>query len=339
MKEKSLLLQAAEAAKLVTKARGYLQQTHCVLEGGMCKATDGDISIGHPCGTDLAFVPQVTQLVELAKQLNEATLTLQDGQLVASQGDRAIMIAGADRSKIDSGFADAQVAPATDRLKDAFNVALKICEAKCADLRGRFAFSTGGTLTATDGKTGLEFHHGVDLPSGIPFSVQFMTAVTKIKSPIVGFGYSGITATVWFENGAYVRGKVPQISAVDLSKHFADWPTDWLDAGQFFECIKAIEPFGSDGFFIIEGETIRSYGGTSESRILKFDSCGIYIPDAERYSSEGLLALSKHGTHIAFGQQTGNVYVTDRKSWRAVTKALVKPDDKLYVEPHDEIPY
>lgn len=342
-KGKPQLQQAAEAVKLVTKLKGYLQQTHCVLEGGMCKATDGDISIGYPAGTDIAFVPQASQLLELSKQLTEATLTLQDGQLVATQGDRSIMITGADRSKIDSGLADNMVAPATERLREAFHVALRVLDAKAVDLRARFAFNTNGIMTASDSKTGIEFHHGVDLPPGIAFSVPFMTAVTKIASPIVGFGFGGITATIWFENGAYVRSRVPTIAAPNIGEHFSDWPKDWLDAAHVLECIKAIEPFGTDGFFVIEGETIRSYGGSSESRILRFDSCGLHMPEFERYSSEGLLALSKYATHIAFGLETGNVYLTDKKSWRGVTKPLVKPQDKLYLDPNadysDDVPY
>jgi hypothetical protein len=346
--KKSLMLQAAEAMKIISTPKGTLQMTHCVIEGGYAKVTDGELSIGYPIGTDLEFVTQVVQLTEVAKQIphdQDATFALSDdGRLLTIVvNQKKMSLSGADRSLIKAGTADSQIAPATDAIRQGFELATRILDPKANDPRTRNAFNDSGCIYASDGAFAVQVHHGVDLPP-IAFGTAFMKAVLKIKSPILGFGYSGVSATFHFENGAYVRGRVETAARPDFDQHFADFPSSWLDAKGILRAMRSVLPFSAKGFAIVDPGRVEAFEAAGETFDASFDSCSMHVPTGKAYDAKGLMRIEKMITSVAFGPESDNLFFTDHKTYRGLTKAVVKPDPVLYitsdVEPfEDEIPY
>jgi hypothetical protein len=331
--KKSPMLEAAEAMKILTKARGPIQATHCVMEEGMCKMTDGIISVGYPTGTDVMFVPKVSELIELSKNIavdEDTSFTIMDGKLTAVMGDKKLTLSGADRSLLKAGTPDREIAPMTDAIRGALDMAVKVLDPKSHDLRMKNAFLNAGSLIASNSKIAIEYHHGIDLPPELPIPFNFMKAVLRIKSPISGFGYSPLTVTFWFENGAYVRSRLDQAQMPDVSNEWSDFPTDWLSAAQFMKSAEAISKFSPQGFITVDGDRIEAFQDEGESWIENFDTCGIVVPEGTSYDTGVLMKLKRSVKDIAWGKDSKNLFFTDQKTFRGVTTAIVKPDSVLY---------
>jgi hypothetical protein len=184
---------------------------YVVLNNKFAVACDGQITAGHPITEELECCPQLRQLtMALSSCGTSLSITeLTNGQLSIA-GDK--LTAKIPCIAFDAlpdqvlTLPDPICASIDDRLKAAFAV----CGVMVSEAGGR-AVECGLLLqanecTGTDGKILIQYWHGIDLPPGLFVPKIFAAAVCKVKSPLVGFGFStGRSVTFHFEGGAWIK--------------------------------------------------------------------------------------------------------------------------------------
>ena len=174
----------------------------------------------------------------------ELAITQQEGKLSIKSGP----FSGVVDCMLDlppSTVPDPPVAAISDTLRQGFEqiAHISIENAKTVVLSSILLRS--GSMVSTDAVLILEYWHGFNLPT-VVLPKSFVAAVMEIKKPIVSFGFSKHSCTIWFDDNAWIKTQLydepwPDVDRI-LNKESNPLPL----AENFFEGLAAIESF-SDG--------------------------------------------------------------------------------------------
>lgn len=227
-------------------------QSHVVLNNKFAVACDGQLTAGHLITEELECCPHLGQLrAALAKTGNSLSIAeLPSGQLSITGDKLAAKIPCVSFETLPSPELtkpDPICAVIDDRLKQAFAT----CGVTVSE-NGTRAFECGLLLeanicTGTDGKVLIQFWHGIDLPPALFVPKIFAAAVSKIKIPLVGFGWTeGRSITFHFENGAWIKTQLYEDKYPNIAQ-FMDVPCSPEPVPEnLFEAIETVAAFDND---------------------------------------------------------------------------------------------
>jgi hypothetical protein len=110
----------------------------------------------------------------------------------------------------------------------------------------------------------LEYWHGLDLPPNVPLPKEFVTALTKQKKNLTGFGFSNNSATFYFEDGCWLKTQLYADSWPDMNRILSLRGNLWTIDPNFYKALDAVEPFSEDGNVYFDTNLIMSHAEAAE---------------------------------------------------------------------------
>lgn len=187
---------------------GKPDETHVTLHGNYAVAWNGVIAAGHPIEEDItAVVPGLDLRAAVGRAGAGMVLSIEPPLLKVISGAAGrfrVTLLCLGLADISHALPDPQLVPMGEALREGWAAIGALStdghpRVICASILMR-----PNTMCSTDGNMFLEYWHGLDLPT---FSMPKKTVayLLKIKQPMTGFGFSGNTATFYFEGGIWVR--------------------------------------------------------------------------------------------------------------------------------------
>lgn len=247
-KEPMKLLQALDFIALAQRDKGAPYQTHVGLVNGTAVATDGVLSAGVLIEESINAVPHTHTLVAALKKC--------DGPLQIAQLDsgRLSVKAGKFRALVPclpgSQLPGVEPDPYAGVLDNRIRVGLEILSPFVVENSQRVVMASvllrAYSMVATNGHVLLEYAHGIDLPPGLIVPKLFINALTRVKKNIVGFGFSNVSFTVFFEDNSWLKTQLykekwPDTDAIMQRPHS---PVALPE--NFFEALHAVVGFSAD---------------------------------------------------------------------------------------------
>lgn len=292
------LLDALKFVSICQKKVGEQQVQFCIIANKWIAASNEVLTVAAPIAEDFECNAHTHQLIDALKQvhgdlqmvaLSEHCLSVKSGNftgLVPCIADGILNIDGPDAS----------CALISDALKPALvsTASLTVENAPNEYLAG--ILLQANSAVGTDGATMIEHWHGLNLPTML-VPRQAALAVAKCPKVLTGFGYSGPTATFWFEDGSFIKTKLfksnyPNYSiALDI-ENLNPFP---IPEG-LYPAVKLIEPFCQGGNVFFNEGFIYSDEEKTNASSYKFEA----VPDNTTFSVKRLLQILPHAKSAHF---------------------------------------
>jgi len=267
-KEANTLLQALEFVALAQKNIGTYIQTHCIVRDGWAVASGNALTMGCPVPDDLTSCPQTSRMIAALRRCGDTVSLTQidaDRISVKSGALRVVVPCVALESMIVS-WADPPIAALGEPFRDACRAISHLAAdggvaVHLASLLGR-----GQTLTATTGRVVLEYWHGFDMPPYWVLPKPAVTALIKIAKPLVGFGFSGRSATFHFEDKSWLRTQLFEDKWPNVDKLFEQTSSNRTPIPDtLFTSIDVLSDFAQPGAFVrFKDDMIEVIAGETE---------------------------------------------------------------------------
>lgn len=317
----------------IIKKSGTVQETHINIHDGFATACIGELTIGCPLPFNVNGVVKHHDLLEAKKVAGlEFACTANGEQLVIVAGE-VRMVIGADYSHVwASPQPDSPIAPATDSLRVALGAVAPFATGDRPELQG--VLCQGGTAVATNGHALLEVWHGVDMPPNLRLPVSFIKKLEKIKRPIVQFGFSECSFTVWFEDGSYIRtamypGQFANYHPVfenNTEFELVDLPDE------FYKTLKSIQAFAKDGVVYFKDGQIYTAKQSESASSFKHEA----IPNGFGFNVKYLLLIAPHAPTVKFMNSCDKIMFECGNARGAVMGIDMRPPQHIAPPVHDD---
>lgn len=256
--ETNKLLAAINQLAVILQPEGSLLETHVRLQNNWAIAFNGILASGEPILEDLIACPNAHLLKDaLAKCGQNFSITqLQERLSIKSDKFRAL-VPCVPLEDIDTATPDPIVADINISFIKSIEAVSKIPEDENRLVTASILLQNG-SIFATDGKIMLEHWHGIDLPKiALPKSV--INPLTKNNKILAKFGFSKSSCTFYYEDSSWLKSQFfaeqwPDITPILNRKTNAHSLPE-----NFFEAIRAIEPFSDHGVVYFDSNVIRSH--------------------------------------------------------------------------------
>jgi hypothetical protein len=238
------LVQALAFAEGVLKSDRDFKQKHVYIGHGMLVGFDGTLAAGHPISEDIEAVPHSGKLLKALERSDETVqVTLNDSKrLSVKAGKFRAVIECLDVGEFYSPQGDKSIAVIGETLRDGFKAITHIVNHEADKVHFATVLIRAGSMMTTDGRTLFEYWHGIDLPEmALPKAAA--TAITKTDKKLVGFGFSGHSATFHFEGGAWIRSQLFADRWPDVSRVLDVKTNAWPVSPTLFAAARAVRPF------------------------------------------------------------------------------------------------
>lgn len=247
---------------------------HVILNNGYAVCHNGILTAGFPIIENLECCPHLDLLTKALKKCGqELAITENENGSLSIKGEklRATIpcIPFTELPIMDHFAPSPSVAAIDDRLKQAFEVCGPVVSETGLKMIESAIHLQANFCTACDGKMGVQYWHGIDLPPDLIIPKMFIQAVAKCKYKLVGFGYvPGTSITFWFENKAFLKtnlynDKYPIDSVnrlLNVSLNPIDIPKD------FFEAFSVVSEFsGENTAEVLDGKVFAKGENTIEA--------------------------------------------------------------------------
>lgn len=246
---KSALLQALEFVSCVSEKLGAPHETHVGLRNKWAIAFNGVVAAGSPISEDIYCYPHTLLLLEALSKCSESySLTQLDNQrLSIKSGKFKAVVPCLDPLLMQDAQPDPFIAPASNKFKEAVDAVAVLASETSLQVVTASVLMNGASVISTNGKMLLEYWHGLDLPPDVPLPKEFVKALAKQKKNLTGFGFSGNSATFWFEDGCWLRTQLYADKWPDVSRILNREANLWSIDPQFFNALDAVSSFSEDG--------------------------------------------------------------------------------------------
>jgi len=295
------LLEAIKFIKPCQRKTGTVVQRHCCIQGGWIGASDGIVMIATKIEEGLAACPQTLQLEEALKQVgSELSITqLSEHSLAVVSGDFKAVIPCVTADQIQMTPPDPEIAVIDDRIK----LALMICNPLVTEGAERAEYASAllqsGTAVATNGHAIVEYHHGIDLPPNVLIPKAAIKAILNGKKSLRGFGYSGQSATFWFEDDSFVKTQLYGEQYPNYKTLFKQPITEAKlieIPNEFFKAVKTIDKFTKSGIVYFENGKLASNELETEASTYELAE----LPNGHRFNSKNLLLVKDAFDKVQF---------------------------------------
>lgn len=298
------LLDAVRFIKPAQKKKGSIGEQHCIINAGWIVASNDVLTIGTPIKEEFCAYPHTYSLEEALKQVGEdlSISTPDEGMSIVS-GDFKAVIETTEAEQLPITGPDANSAPLDDRVKDAMKVLAPIPDESSEKVTKASVMLQTGSAVATNGYTLVEYWHGCNLPPNVLIPKQAANAIAKTKKTLVGFGYSGPSATFWFEDGSFIKTQLFNEPYPDYAKLLeCEDCKPWDVPKEFFKAVKTIEKFSEEGFVLFEGGKVVSHEVEVEASTYKLDG----LPERMSFTAKNLTVVEKVFKTVYFTKVLGD---------------------------------
>lgn len=301
------LIEALKFVSVCQKKAGDQQVQFCVINNRWIAAGNEVLTVATPIAEDFAANAHTMQLIDALKQckddlqvvvLNEGCLSIKSGDftgLVPCIGDGILNIDGPDGT----------CAAISDALKPALLSAASLTVENAPNEFLAGVLLQANSCVGTNGSAILEYWHGINLPTML-VPRQAAVAIGKCDKVLVGFGYSGQTATFWFEDGSFIKTRLYEPKYPNYAM-FLD--VEGINAfplpDGLFEAVKLIEPFCTTGNIFFNEGFIYSDDLKTNASSYKLEG----VPDQTAFNVKMFLALQPYAKQAHFFKEHKKVFI------------------------------
>lgn len=246
--DSSNLLSAIKFISRVQKETGNVTETHCVLYQGWAVATNNIMTLGTKIVDELDACPQTTRLLQaLARCGPEVAITQVDSSALSiKSGPLRVKVPCVTRDEMALTWADPVIAPMDKRFTDALLTIQHLANENADKVQFASILCRNFNVAATTGLVIAETWHGIETPPQWVLPKVACAVLTSIDKTLVGFGFSGRSATFHFEDGSWFKTQLyedqwPNIDSVfAAAKHLKPAPS------KLFEALEIVTPLVED---------------------------------------------------------------------------------------------
>lgn len=228
---------------------GDIHRQHCWIEGGQLIATNGLLTAGYPVEETFNLCPHTLRLKDALARCG-ATLSItetENGRLLVKSGSFRAHVPAVKAEQLPRLYPDPNVFPIDDILKQGFAAFSSLIDEEAKQVHYAGITIMGGLMCAANGPVVLQFWHGLQLPPHMIVPKRAVMSIAKVEAKLIGFGYSGKSATFYFEGGGWIRSQLFEGTPLDWNRVFNDaTPTDILPE-DFGKALEAVAAFADEG--------------------------------------------------------------------------------------------
>lgn len=312
-------------------------QEHCFIGHNQIVATDGCLTVGYPFESDISTYPHSAKLLAALKKCDSTVaLTLTDAQrLSVKSGKFRAVIDCLDAGQFYAGAPDAAIAPIDERLRTGLEAIGHLADEKADRLMCATIFIKSGVMVATNGYSILEYWHGNDLPEMV-LPKPSANAIVKTSFKLQRFGFSGNSATFYFENGAWIKTQLFADEWPNYAQLFPASCNPWPAPTGLFDAVRAVAPFLDD----VQSVYFTEAGLQAASASYELPG----LPPGRRYSAARLLEIERCCKTVDFASHPGKAFffgenVRGVVMGMAMPKAAPQEPPKFEPQYEDDIPF
>jgi len=302
------LVRALEFVKMaqIDKPGEQPLKTHCRIANGFVVAFDGVLAAGYPIADDLVACPHTYRLLDALKRCKSAlsVTKLGLGQIAIKSGNFRAEIPCLNPSLLPNTVPDNNAGVISDVIKDGFKHLNPIVSGSGGTTIESSILLQNNSMIATDRHILIEYWHGINLPEGMSVPKVAIQAISTARAKLVGFGYSGRTATFYYDNGAWIRTQLYSEPWPDVGRVInAGDPAAAIPVPPaLFDAVTAVLPFGASSAVRLSSAGLTA--SSPDSGDATYEMSG--LPELH-ISGKYLLAIKDIATKIDL---TGNGNVT-----------------------------
>lgn len=259
--KKSSLEQALDFLSVAFKA-GEDQSMYCNMELGFAVAFNLIIAVGTPIKEDLCACPHVALFQTALSRCGEtySITQLSATKLLVRSGDFHAYVPCTDGSALTWAVPDARIGTLDDRFMEALEKVAGLVVTKADAVLLCSIQLNNGSVIATDQTVVMEAWHGLTFPDGLLIPKIAYTKLRKIKKPIVGFGFSSLSVTFYFDDGTWLLTRLFQDKwPAAVRNHLLDATGANTIEESFFIAAKKVYPFSDTGRVYVEENLVSSH--------------------------------------------------------------------------------
>ena len=294
---KSSLSTAVDFCSAVAEKSGAIYETHIGIRNNWAIAFNGIVAAGSPIVEDISCYPHTLLLADALSKCDENyTLTqLDNGRLSIKSGKFKAIVPCLDPELMQRVEPDTQIVGITNKFKEAVEAVGVIANENAQHVLTASVLMNGATVISTNRLMVLEAWHGLDLPPNIPLPKEFVTALTKSKKDLSGFGFSNNSATFYFSDGCFMKTQLYADSWPDMSRILSLKGNLWSLDANFYKALDAIEPFSEDGNAYFDTNLLMSHPENSGA---SYECTG--LPKGAVYNIKQLKIIKPYVQRIDF---------------------------------------
>ena len=300
------LLAALKFVAVAQKKAGTVQQQFGVISGNWAAASNGVLTVATKVEEDLSACPHTYQLIDALSKVGE------DLSITQLSPTSLAVVSGAFRALIPCvGFGDVGIsgpdercAVIDDRIKAAFEAVLPLATDGAQHAHLAAVLLQSGSAVATNGHVLAEYWHGIDLP---PMLIPKASAVAILKAgkALTGFGYSGPSATFWFEDDSFIKTqlfaeKFPNYQPLFECEGLNPWPVP----DEFYKAVRSIESFSRSGVVYFENGMLASNEQETEASTYKIEG----LPEGMGFNAKYLLMVETSFKNVYFEESSNKAF-------------------------------
>jgi len=301
------LLNALKFLKPVQKKTGTTQQQFCMITGNWAAASDGVMTIATKVEEDLTACPQTTQFEEALKKTGDDLSISQLSQTSISvvSGAFRALVPCVPFDQLSISAPDEPCAEIDDRIKDAFAMLAPLATEGAPNAAYASVLLQSGSAVATNGHVLAEYWHGIDLPPGLLVPKAAVAAIVKAGKPLARFGYSGPSATFWFDDDSFIKTQLygerfPNYAPLFECEGLNPWPVP----EEFFQAVKSIQAFTRNGVVYFEEGKLASNELENEASTYIIEG----LPEGMGFNSKYLLMVEKAFEKVHFEESSNKAF-------------------------------
>lgn len=330
------LLKALRFIALAQSDVGTVLQRHCVIHSGWIAATNNVITLGVKVADDLSACPQTKRLIAALERCG-------DGVAIAQQdADRLRVVSGGLRVSVPCVpladmhlvWADQLIAPLDSRFVDGLREIGPIANEKAGIVQYASVLCAGQSMAATTGEVIAEHWHGCETPPYWVLPAATVEALLKVDKQLTGFGFSGHSATFYFEDESWLRTQLYEDKWPNAEKVWASFNPNAMEAipPTLFDAAATLLVFAEGGFaYLQEGKLLLENQLTDAA---EQDVPGLKAGPTVKLKN--LLLLKHIAKSMGYSKGDRAMFFAGDKTRMALAIAVSKHDPN---EMHDDIPF
>lgn len=281
--------------------------SHCSMSDGFLTATDGALTVGTTIQETVNACPHTVKLRQALSMVgsnlqltsDETSLTVKSGRF--SRSIQCMRVEDYYRHQPDAKLIDVD-----DRFRFAIESVAVLASDTHEQLIGTTVHLFGQTAMATNRHVILEVWHGYEIPVEINMPKSLVTALSKVKKKLVGFGASINSATFWFDDGSFLKGQLVNFRWPSVDKVLNLETNPWPLPEDFFTAIEATCVVDEQNNRIdFKGDRVESADG---SAVFEIDG----VPEDLSFNGKYILTMRPFMDRVDFkSSERGLIFYSD----------------------------
>lgn len=301
------LLAALKFVAVAQKKAGTVQQQFGMISGNWAAASNGVLTVATKVEEDLTACPHTYQLIDALSKVGEdlSITQLSPNALAVVSGAFKALVPCVAFGDFEITGPDERCAVIDDRIKAAFEAVLPLATDGAQHAHLAAVMLQSGSAVATNGHVLVEYWHGIDLPPGMLVPKASAVAIAKAGKALTGFGYSGASATFWFEDDSFIKTQLfgeqyPNYGIIFNCEGLNPWPVP----EEFYKAVRSIESFSRSGIVYFEDGMLASNEQETEASTYKIEG----LPEGMGFNAKYLLMVEPSFKNVHFDEDSNKAY-------------------------------